>query len=199
MSTAAPAADRRSRPSTEAGAAAPSPPVDGPAPSARNGPAPPPDPRGSSAAPPVPTLLDFYPLEEARFTELHAFFDHLREGRFTTTRCPRDDRLLWPPRLVCPRCHSAELEWVDLPTRGTLYAFSAVLVGAPLGMEADVPFAVGLADLDGAPLRLFGRIEGAPWEALRIGTPVRVVPVPVPGGRVFYRFRVGTSDEPRAR
>lgn len=136
-----------------------------------------------------PFLLDFYPLEEASQTGLSKFFDGLRGGRLTTTRCPRDGGLSWPPRAVCPRCHQGELEWVDLPATGTIYAFSAVLAGAPLGMESDVPFAVGLVDLDGAPLRLFGRIVGRPWAELAIGGRVAVEPFDLPDGRVFYRFR----------
>ena len=78
---------------------------------------------------------------------------------------------------------------MDLPERGRIYAFSAVLGGAPLGMEADVPFAVGLVDLDGIPLRLFGRIEGRTWKELKIGDPVRTESYDIGDGRVFYRFR----------
>jgi uncharacterized protein len=137
-----------------------------------------------------PFLLDFFPLETARDTRLSRFYDRLREGHLSTTRCPKDGQLLWPPRTACPQCHSEELEWVDLPAQGRIYAFSAVLAGAPIGMEADVPFAVGLVDLDGVPLRLFGRIEGAPWSALRVGETVRVESYDVDDSRVFYRFRV---------
>ena len=82
-----------------------------------------------------------------------------------------------------------ELEWVDLPKTGRLYAFSAVLAGAPLGMEAEVPFVVGLVDLDGVALRLFGRIEGSPWNECRIGQPVAAETYAIPDGRWFYRFR----------
>jgi uncharacterized protein len=136
-----------------------------------------------------PFLLDFFPLETEKETRLARFYDRLREGRLSTTRCARDGLLHWPPRTACPRCHTEELEWVDLPEEGRLYAFSAVLGGAPLGMEEDVPFAVGLADLTGAPLRLFGRIEGKPWEALRVGEKVRVETYDIGDGRMFYRFR----------
>ena len=97
--------------------------------------------------------------------------------------------LHWPPRTACPSCRSEELEWVDLPEQGHIYAFSAVLAGAPLGMESEVPFAVGLVDLDGTPLRLFGRIEGRPWTELRIGAPVRTEAYDIGDGRMFYRFR----------
>ncbi len=70
-----------------------------------------------------------------------------------------------------------------------MYAFSPVLAGAPLGMESDLPFIVGLVDLDGVPLRLFGRIVGVEWPALAIGARVRVEPFAVDADRVFYRFR----------
>ncbi len=155
--------------------------------------APAPPPAEVPARPKVPErrpyVLDLFPLESARDTRLSRFYDRLREGRLSTTRC-RKDGLVWPPRTACPTCHTEELEWVDLPDRGRLYAFSAVLAGAPVGMEHDVPFPVGLVDLDGVPLRLYGRIEGAPWTALRVGQEVRVEPFDVDEGRVFYRFRV---------
>ena len=138
-----------------------------------------------------PFLLDFFPLEGPDQTRLSRFFDRLREGRLSTTRCRKDGELHWPPRTACPKCHTEDLEWVDLPERGRLYAFSAVLGGAPLGMEAEVPFAVGLVDLDGVPLRLFGRIEGRLWTELRVGGSVKVEPYALDDGRFFYRFRSG--------
>jgi uncharacterized OB-fold protein len=137
----------------------------------------------------TPFLLDFYPLEDERYTRIARFYERLRAGHLSTTRCAKDG-WHWPPRIVCPTCHTSELEWADLPMRGRIYAFSAVLAGAPLGMEADLPFVVGLVDLDGVPLRLFGRIAGAPWTECRVGQPVRVEPFDLPDGRVFYRFRV---------
>jgi hypothetical protein len=35
----------------------------------------------------VPYLLDFYPLEQEEHTRISPFFDALREGKLTTTRC----------------------------------------------------------------------------------------------------------------
>ncbi|MGI0055160.1 MAG: Zn-ribbon domain-containing OB-fold protein [Thermoplasmata archaeon] len=145
--------------------------------------------KASPTTPTVPFLLDFFPLEGPDQTRLSKFFDRLREGQLSTTRCTGCGEVHWPPRVACPRCHSEALEWVDLPASGRIYAFSAVLIGAPLGMESEVPFAVGLVDLDGSALRLFGRIEGRPWGELRIGGSVRVEAYSRPDGRSFYRFR----------
>jgi uncharacterized OB-fold protein len=145
------------------------------------------------AAPPLPFLLDFFPLEDAKQTRLSAFFDNLRAGRLTTTRCRKDGKRSWPPRVVCPECHTSELDWVDLPLEGRIYAFSAVLMGAPLGMEAEVPFVVGLVEMEGVPFRLFGRILGVPWDHCHVGQKVRAEPYDLPDGRVFYRFRTDAA------
>jgi uncharacterized OB-fold protein len=56
-------------------------------------------------------------------------------------------------------------------------------------MEDEVPFVVGLVDLDGIPFRLFGRIVGTNWEQCRVGQTVRFEPYDLGDGRVFYRFR----------
>jgi uncharacterized OB-fold protein len=137
------------------------------------------------------TLLDFYPPQDPRWTRIAPFFAALREGRLTTTRCPRDGSVQWPPAVACPRCHGEELQWTDLPREGRLYAFSEVRGGAPLGMEGGVPFVVGLVELSGASLRLFSRIVGKPYAALSLGEEVRFETFPVRDGRVFYRFRAG--------
>jgi uncharacterized OB-fold protein len=148
-----------------------------------------PSPPPKKPAAPPPFLLDFFPLEDATQTRLSPFYDHLRAGRLTTTKCRKDGKMSWPPRVVCPDCHTSDLDWVDLPTEGRLYAFSAVLVGAPLGMEAEVPFVVGLVEMDGVPFRLFGRIVGTKWDECRIGQKVRPEPYDLGDGRYFYRFR----------
>lgn len=143
------------------------------------------------------TLLDFYPPQDPRWTRIAPFFLALKDGRFTTTRCTRDGTFHWPPAVACPKCHREELQWVDLPTHGRLYAFSEVRGGAPLGMEGGVPFVVGLVDLPGAPLRLFSRIVGRPYAELALGEPVRFETFPIRDGRLFYRFRAG--GEPATR
>lgn len=143
---------------------------------------------------PLPYLLDFYPQEDPKYTRIAPFFDALRKGSFTTTRCEKDGTLSWPPRVTCPVCRGDRLTWTELPRKGRLYAFSAVLGGAPLGMEQDVPFVVGLIDLEGAPLRIFSRIAHTRYEDCQIGSEVELETFLLPDGRVFFRFRpAGTS------
>jgi hypothetical protein len=157
-------------------------------------------PRGAPrGAPRVPYLLDFPPLQQEEHTRIAAFFEHLREGRLTTTRCTRCQDLHWQPRVVCPACLSDQLAWTDLPATGTLYAFTALLKGAPLGMEQDVPFALGVVELaaPGRTLRILSRIDDASFEELSIGQRVQLKVVELPDGRVFYRF-TPAAPAPRA-
>lgn len=142
---------------------------------------------GEPAERKVPYLLDFYPLQDEEHTRIHPFFTHLKEGRLTTTKCTACGEVLWQPRVVCPHCNAEEMEWVDLPHEGTLYAFTEVRVGAPKGMEGDVPFAVGIVELAGG-FRVLARIDGASYEDLEIGQPVRFQVHPLPDGRVWFRF-----------
>ncbi|MEE9163173.1 MAG: Zn-ribbon domain-containing OB-fold protein [Thermoplasmata archaeon] len=136
----------------------------------------------------VPYLLDFYPLQGEEHTRIYPFFDHLREGRLTTTRCVACGEVLWQPRVVCPHCNGDEMEWIDLPQEGEIFAFTSVRLGAPTGMEDDLPFVIGIVTLKGADLQILARIDGDE-ESLRIGQPVRVAVDHLPDGRVWFRFR----------
>ena len=132
--------------------------------------------------------FDFYPLQSAEQTRIFPFFENLKKGRLTTTKCRNCGALLWQPRVVCPRCNGDAMEWVDLPKDGRLFAFTAVFAGAPLGMEKDVPFVVAVIELDGAPLKLVARVDDAAYEELKIGDRVRLRVTELDDGRVWFRF-----------
>lgn len=139
----------------------------------------------------TPYILDFLPLETEDQTRIHAFYEHLREGRLTTTRCRNCGEVLWQPRVVCPHCNADEMEWIDLPREGTVYAHTAMILGAPLGFEADAPFVIAIVELDlggGDKLSLFTRVDDTTYEDLKIGDTVRFKTVDCGDGRVFFRF-----------
>jgi hypothetical protein len=135
----------------------------------------------------LPYMLDFYPLEDEKSTRISQFFENLREGRLTTTKCRKCDRLSWPPRIVCPNCLSNEMDWVDLGTEGELYAFTEMRLGAPLGFVQDVPFCIGIVKI--GDLLISARIDNARYEQLKIGAKLRLKIVELEDGRVFYRFK----------
>jgi len=150
----------------------------------------------------VPFILDFLPQETPDQTRIHAFYDHLREGRLTTTKCNGCGSVLWQPRVVCPRCNSEDMAWVDLPREATVYAHTAMVLGAPLGFEADTPFVIAIVRLDlgrDGGLNLFTRVDDTTYEDLSIGDTVWFKTVDCGTDRVFFRFTAARPDpdEPR--
>ncbi len=135
----------------------------------------------------LPFMLDFYPLEDEKYTRISQFFENLKEGRLTTTKCKRCAKLFWPPRVVCPSCLSDELEWVDLGGKGELYAFTEMRLGAPLGFVQDVPFCIGIVKIGG--LLISARIDNAKYSELKIGDRLELKIIELEDRRVFYRFK----------
>ncbi|WP_121743138.1 Zn-ribbon domain-containing OB-fold protein [Natronorubrum halophilum] len=139
----------------------------------------------------LPRLLDFYELQTDDHTRIHEFYENLRDGQLTTTRCQDCEEIHYPPRIVCPECMGDNLAYVDLPHEGELFAFSEVRGGLPIGLaEHDVPYVVAVVDL--GPVRLSARVDGAAYDDLEIGDPVELNIVEIDGPteeeRVFYRF-----------
>lgn len=134
----------------------------------------------------LPHMLDFYPLQDEKNTEISQFFTNLKRGKLTTTKCKKCGETLWPPRIVCSKCFSNELEWVDLGVEGSLYAFTEMRLGAPLGFEEDIPFCIGFVKIGG--LLLSARIDEAKYDDLKVGDKVRLKILELPDERVFYRF-----------
>lgn len=98
-----------------------------------------------------------------------SFYRQLESERLMTTRCPECDFTFFPPRLVCPRCLSGRLDWVELPGRGHLYAFTQ----QDYSMVHGKPEVVGIVELEGCEGRIFTLIE-APYRELELGLPVQV-------------------------
>jgi uncharacterized OB-fold protein len=139
----------------------------------------------------MPFILDFLPKEGPDDTRIHTFYDNLREGRLTTTRCSSCGEILWQPRVVCSRCNSENLEWIDLPREGTIYAHTAMVLGAPMGFEGELPFVIAIVRLDmgqDGHMHLFTRVDDAKYEDLAIGDRLWFKTHECGDGRVFFRF-----------
>lgn len=96
-----------------------------------------------------------FPPRMTAFTQ--HFWQALATGRFETTRCGDCDRLTFPPKPFCPHCWSKKMAWVALSGRGKLYS-QTVVHAAPLVFQDEIPYRVGIVDLDEG-LRIATRIQ----------------------------------------
>lgn len=112
------------------------------------------------------------------------FWKGTRQGELRMQRCAQCARFRFPPRPMCPWCHSTESEWPALSGRGTVWSF--VVSHPPLlpAYAALAPYNTVVVALDEDPsLRLVGNLvagPGAPINSvdpatIEIGAPVQVV------------------------
>lgn len=142
--------------------------------------------------------MDLFPQQSREFNQMFPFYDYLKEGRFTTTRCKDCGAEPFPPRLLCPECYSTDMEWIDWPTTATVIGVTEEMVGVPLGFGKP-PLVHALVDLHGKRT-FFVRIINCKQGELKAGDQVKLVvfdvdPVPQEVGRetveiprVFYAF-----------
>jgi uncharacterized protein len=142
--------------------------------------------------------MDLFPQQSKEFNQVHLFYENLRQGRFTTTKCADCGAEPFPPRLLCPECYSTNMEWIDWPTVGTVIDLTEEMVGVPLGFGKP-PLIHALLDLEGKKT-FFVRIINCKEGELKPGDKVKLAvfdvdPVPQEVGRevvdiprVFYAF-----------
>lgn len=133
--------------------------------------------------------MDLFPQQDKEHNKVYPFYDHLRDGRLTTTKCRACGALKWPPRTVCPECMSDDLEWVDLGQGGKVEIFTVEEVGIPMGFEK--PLIHALVVLDNSPLTIFARIVDASPEQVKEGMRVKLKVMKIPRDRVTFAFKPG--------
>ncbi len=104
------------------------------------------------------------------------FFEAARHHRLVMQRCASCGVFRHPPRPVCGRCGSFEVEWVDLPGTGTLFTYSIVHLPFLPALRDVVPYVVAVVELDGTGgTRMTSNLVDAPIDELRAGLPVECV------------------------
>jgi uncharacterized protein len=95
------------------------------------------------------------------------YLQALREGRFEIQHCANCRKYVFYPRLACPYCGAARLEWVKPSGRGTVYSTTTVRRKPELGGD----YNVALVDLEEGP-RLMSRVEEVAPSEVAVGMAV---------------------------
>ena len=104
----------------------------------------------------------------------------LNENKLMGTKCKKCGTLFSPPRPICIKCYSHEMEWVELKGKGKLTTFTVIYVGPPWmvaqGYNRQNPYVSGVVELEEG-VKIDARIVGLDTskpEAIKIGTPLKV-------------------------
>ena len=118
-------------------------------------------------------------MEERPISTL-SFDQFLNEEKLMGSRCRKCGVLFSPPRPICIKCYSREMEWVELKGKGKLATFTSIYVGPPWmieqGYDRQHPYCSGVVELEEGVM-IDARIEGVDTnkpETIKIGTPLTV-------------------------
>ena len=110
-----------------------------------------------------------------------ASFDHyLAEHKLMASRCADCGDMRLPPRAICPRCHSEDVEWAETSGHGKLAGFTVIYIAPTFMIEQgygrDRPYVSGIVELDEG-LKISARITGvdaAKPETIQVDMPLSV-------------------------
>lgn len=108
------------------------------------------------------------------------YLEYINSKKLMGSRCKKCDAKYVPPRKLCIKCNSTDLEWEEMSGQGKLAAFSCIGVGTTFmvdkGYSMKKPYCFSVIELDEGPMvsgQLIGVDESKP-ENIVIGTPVKV-------------------------
>lgn len=103
------------------------------------------------------------------------FWDGAKEGKLMLPRCTDCNRVHWYPRIICPHCHSMNIEWFEASGEGRIHTF-AVQHRAMGGWSDETPFVTAYIDLNEGD-RMVTVLRGVDAEnpdSIEIGAKVKV-------------------------
>lgn len=119
-------------------------------------------------------MTDQRPFTHAAWTQ------YLSEHQLMASYCPDSDTIYLPPRAICPKTHSTNMEWRELSGKGNIAAFTSIFVGpsamVAAGYDRTNPYVSGIVELDeGVKISayLLG-VDAKNPDSIQIGTPVTV-------------------------
>lgn len=114
------------------------------------------------------------PLPDVDAASFAPFWQGAHHHLLRVPRCSSCGTHRWPPRPLCPVCHTFETAWSTVSARGNLYSWT--VVHHQTVPELATPYAVALVTLDRpAGIRFLGRVVDTDPDALRIGMAMEAV------------------------
>lgn len=92
--------------------------------------------------------------------------------RLEAARCKKCDKVFFPPRLICSKCHGREFETFNMKSTGKVVTHTVIRTPSD-EFSGEAPFALGIVELDGGA-RVTTQIVDVPFDQIKIGMPVKL-------------------------
>jgi uncharacterized OB-fold protein len=117
-------------------------------------------------------------MEERPFSDI-SYEQFLNEEKIMGSRCKACGGHFVPPRSICVKCYSSDMEWMEMKGKGKLAAFTSITVAPPFMIEQGYsrknPYISGVVELvEGGRVdaRIIGLDPTKP-EEIEVGMPLK--------------------------
>jgi uncharacterized OB-fold protein len=118
------------------------------------------------------------------------YWDACSRRELAIQHCAACDNFQHPPKPLCAKCRTIDLEFAPTSGRGKVFTFIVVHHPVHPALQPNLPYNVALVTLDDAPgVRLVTNIVDTPPEEIQIGMAVEVAWEEPNPGVVLPRFR----------
>jgi len=116
----------------------------------------------------------------------------LKKNKLLGLKCNQCGTINVPPKMVCGKCTSSDMETVELSGTGNIQTFTTIYV-APEGREPEAPYTIVMVELDEGPWIMGNLVEMEPSKITMDIIGKRVIM----GHKVFIGDRYSAGDAAR--
>ena len=99
------------------------------------------------------------------------FWDAAKRHELQIQRCNACGTHIFYPRKACSECLAADLSWIPVSGKGTLYSYTIAQAPTHPAFADDVPYVIAIVELEEGP-RITTNLVGCQPDQVTIGMPV---------------------------
>ena len=103
---------------------------------------------------------------------IEQFYKYCAQRKLMGSKCKNCGAIFLPPRIMCNKCYSTNLEWVELKGEGEIVTYTVIHV-PPTLLKGQEPYVFAVVRLDEG-VQIGGLVKDVKMEDLKIGLRVKV-------------------------
>ena len=119
-------------------------------------------------------------MSEEKDIMIQSYLEYVNSKKLMGSKCKKCGAVDVPPRKLCIKCNSTDVDWIEMSGNGKIAAFSCISVGTTFmvekGYSMKKPYCFSVIKLDEGPMisgQLLGVDETKP-DDIKIETPVKI-------------------------
>ena len=119
-------------------------------------------------------------MSEEKDITIQSYLEYINSKKLMGSKCKKCGAVDVPPRKLCIKCNSTDVDWIEMSGNGKIAAFSCISVGTTFmvekGYSMKKPYCFSVIKLDEGPMisgQLLGVDETKP-DTIKIETPVKI-------------------------